>query len=207
MWLLMVLSIAGCAGIPLSSMVKMMMANPLEFHPDAITIAIKRSNTIQIHTGDVEMNIFINSDNPDLRVLQQYFLVVDNTPRIPTLAEGLKSNEALTILILSPEDVIRMKNLQKSMKNHLRNGGKSDDFGFSIRVLEGCKNTKDIPHNVFVSLFLKLDLRSDFFPLYEDFDIAQADLSPLKNLENWNDCNNSVTKLNIHNNLINREKL
>lgn len=199
MLLLIVLSIVGCAGIPLSSVYKMMTANPLDFHPDAISIAIKRSNAIQLQTGDVEMTFFIQSDNPNLRVLQQYFLVVDNTPRVPTIAERLKKNEALTVLTLTPKDVTRMKNLQKRMKSHLKNGGKSDDFGFSVRVLEGCKNTNDIPDNVFVSLFLKLDSRSDFFPLYEDFDIGQADLSPLKNLVNWNNCNNNVNKLDTHN--------
>ncbi len=186
----MVLSIVGCAGMPLSSMYKMMTANPLEFHPDAISIAIKRSNAIQINTGDVKMNLSIHSDNPELRVSQQYYLVVDNTPQVPTLAKGIKDNEALTILTLSPEDVIQMTILQKKMKNHLRNGGKTDDFGFSVLVLNGCKNTNNIPSNVFVSLFLKLDAWSDFFPLYEDFDIGQADLSPLKNLENWDDCKN-----------------
>ena len=196
--LLIVLSIVGCAGIPLSSVYKMMTANPLDFHPDAISIAIKRSNVIQLQTGDVEMNFFIDSENPDLKVLQQYFLVVDNTPRIPIIAEGLNNNEALTVLTLSPEDVIRMQDLQKMMKSHLKNGGKNKDFGFSVRVLEGCKNTNDIPDNVFVSLFLKLDLRSDFFPLYEDFDIGQADLSPLKNLVNWNNCQNNVNKLDAN---------
>lgn len=199
MLLFIVLSIVGCAGIPLSSVYKMMTANPLEFHPDAISIAIKRSNAIQVHTGDVEMTIYIHSDNPELRVLQQYYLVVDNTPRESAMAAGIKNNEALTILTLSPEDVIKMKSLQKRMKKHLRNGGESDDFGFSVRVLKGCKNTNDIPKNVFVSLFLKLDSRSDFFPLYEDFDIGQADLTPLKNLENWDDCNNYVNKFDAHN--------
>ena len=196
--LLIVLSIVGCAGIPLSSVYKMMTANPLDFHPDAISIAIKRSNVIQLQTGDVEMNFFIDSDNPDLKVLQQYFLVVDNTPRIPIITEDLNNNEALTVLTLSPEDVIRMQDLQKRMKSHLKNGGENKDFGFSVRVLEGCKNTNDIPDNVFVSLFLKLDLRSDFFPLYEDFDIGQADLSPLKNLVNWNNCQNNVNKLDAN---------
>ena len=184
------LSIVGCAGIPLSSMYKMMTANPLEFHPDAISIAIKRSNAIQINTGDVKMNMGIHSDNPELRVSEQYFLAVDNTPQVPALAKGIKNNEALTILTLSPEDVIRMMSLQKRMKNYLRNGGKTDDFGFSVIVLKGCKNTNNIPSNVFVSLFLKLDRKSDFFPLYEDFNIGQADLSPLENLEDWADCNN-----------------
>lgn len=196
--LLIVLSIVGCAGIPLSSVYKMMTANPLDFHPDAISIAIKRSNVIQLKTGDVEMNFFIDSENPDLKVLQQYFLVVDNTPRIPIIAEGLNNNEALTVLTLSPEDVIRMQDLQKMMKSHLKNGGENKDFGFSVRVLEGCKNTNDIPDNVFVSLFLKLDSRSDFFPLYEDFDIGQADVSPLKNLVNWNNCQNNVNKLDAN---------
>ena len=169
-------------------MYKMMTANPLEFHPEAISIAIKRSNAIQINTGDVKMNMSIQSYNPELSVSEEYFLVVDNTPQVPTLAKEVKSNEALTILTLSPEDVIRMMSLQKRMKNHLKNGGKTDDFGFSVFVLKGCKNTKNIPNNVFVSLFLKLDARSNFFPLYEDFNIGQADLSPLKNLENWDDC-------------------
>jgi len=199
MLLLIVLSIVGCAGIPLSSVYKMMTVNPLEFHPDAISIAIKRTNVIQMQTGDVEMEFSIHSDNPDLRVSQQYFLVIDNTPRVPTIAEGLKNNEEFSTLILSPKDVIRMKKLQKRMRNHLINGGKSDDFGFSVRVLRGCKNTKDIPDNVFVSLFLKLDSRSDFFPLYQDFDIGQADLSPLENLENWVECNNNTNKIVAHN--------
>lgn len=188
--LLLVLSITGCVGIPLSSVYKMMTANPLEFQPGAIAIAVKRSNTIQVNTGDVEMNVSIHSDDPDLRVFQQYFLVVDNTSRVPLFEEKLGSSEALTLLTLSPEDVIRMKSLQRKMKTHLKNGGKSDDFGFSVHVLKGCKNTNIIPKNVFVSLFLKLDSMSDFFPLYEDFDIGQADLSPLKNLENWDNCNN-----------------
>ena len=65
-----------------------------------------------------------------------------------------------------------MMSLQKRMKNHLKNAGKTDDFGFSVFVLKGCKNTKNIPSNVFVSLFLKLDARSNFFPLYEDFNIG-----------------------------------
>ena len=186
--LFIVLFIVGCAGMPISSMYKMMTANPLEFHPDAISIAIKRSNAIQINTGDVKMNMSIQSYNPELSVSEEYFLVVDNTPQAPTLAKGVKSNEALTILTLSPEDVIRMMSLQKRMKNHLKNGGETDDFGFSVFVLKGCKNTKNIPSNVFVSLFLKLDARSNFFPLYEDFNIGQADLSPLKNLENWDYC-------------------
>lgn len=198
MLLLIVLSTVGCAGIPLSSVYKMMTANPLEFHPEAISVAIKRTDVIQLQTGDIEMKIFIHSDNPDLKVSQQYFLVVDNTPRVLTIAEDLKSNEALTVLTLSPNDVIRMKKLQKRMKNHLRNGGKSDDLGFSVRVLNGCKSTDDIPDNVFVSLFLKLDEKSDFFPLYQDFNIGQADLSPLKNLENWNDCNQHIFKRGAH---------
>ena len=188
MLLLLVLSIVGCAGIPLSSVYKMMTANPLEFHPEAISIDIKRSNAIQVQTGDVEMEIFINNDNPDLKVLQKYFFVVDNASRVPIVAEGLADNEHLTILTLSPEDVIKMKNLQKKMKTHLKNGGESDDFGFSIRVLKGCKNIDDIPDNVFISLYLKLDSRSEFFPLYQDLNIGQADLSPLKNLENWDNC-------------------
>ena len=189
MLLFIVLSISGCAGIPLSSVYKMMMADPLEFNPSAISIAIKSSKTIKIHTGDVEMSMFIHSDDLGLTVSQQYFLAVNNTPRIPILAEGLNDNEALTVLTLSSEDVIKMKKLQQIMKKHLINGGKRDDLGFYVRVLAGCKNTKNIPKNVFVSLFLKLDFRSDFFPLYEDFDIGQADLSPLKNLVNWDDCN------------------
>ena len=188
MLLFLVLSIAGCVGIPLSSVYKMMTADPLEFNPGAISIAIKSSNAIKIHIGDVEMNMFINSDDSGLSVSQQYFLAVDNTPRIPLLAEGLIDNEALTVLTLSPEDVVRMTSLQKTMKKHLLNGGNRSDFGFNVRVLGGCKNTKDIPENVFVSLFLKLDFSSDFFPLYEDFDIGQADLSPLENLANWDDC-------------------
>jgi hypothetical protein len=188
--LFIVFFIVGCAGIPLSSMYKMVTANPLEFHPDAISMAIIRSSVIQINTGDVQMNVGIHSDNPELRVSEKYFLVVDNAPQVPTLAKGVKNNEELTILTLSPEDVIRMNSLQKRMKNHLRNGGKTDDFGFSVHVLKGCKNTKNIPSNVFVSLFLKLDARSEFFPLYQDFNIGQADLSPLKNLENWDDCKN-----------------
>jgi len=188
MLLLIILSIVGCAGIPLSRVYKMMTANPLEFHPNAIAIAIKRPNVIQVNSGDVKMSISIHSDNPALRVSQQYFLVVDNTPRVPTLAKGLYNNGALTVLTLSAEDVIKMQSLQQRMKNHLKNGGKSDDFCFSVQVLGGCKNTDNIPNNVFVSLLLKLDSRSDFFPLYQDFDIGQADLSPLKNLENWDDC-------------------
>jgi len=184
----MVLSVAGCVGIPLSSVYKMMTADPLEFNPGAISIAIKSSNTIKINTGDVEMSLFINSDDSGLSISQKYFLAVDNAPRIPLLAEGLNDNEALTVLTLSPEDVVRMVNLQNMMKKHLINGGKRSDFGFYVRVLGGCKNTKDIPENVFVSLFLKLDFSSDFFPLYEDFDIGQADLSPLENLANWDDC-------------------
>ncbi len=187
-WLLVVLSLTGCAGIPLSSVYKMMTANPLEFDPEAVSIAIKRSNAIQVQTGDVEMEVFINNDNPDLKILEKYFLVIDNTSKVPLVAESLKYNEYLTILTLSPEDVIKMKNLQHKMKTHLTNGGESDDFGFSIRVLKGCKNIAGIPENVFVSLFLKLDLRSEYFPLYQNFNIGQADLSPLKNLENWDDC-------------------
>ena len=74
----MVIFITGCVGIPLSSVYKMMTANPLEFHPNAISIAIKRSNTIQVESGDVEMNMFIHSEQPDLSVSQQYFFVVDN---------------------------------------------------------------------------------------------------------------------------------
>jgi hypothetical protein len=186
--LFVVLIIAGCAGMPLSSMYKMMTANPLEFNPDAISIAIKSSNVIQINTGDVKMNISIHSHNPELKVSEQYFLVVDNTPQVPTLGKGMKNNEAVTVLTLSPEDVIRMMSLQNKMKSHLKNGGKTDNFGFSVFVLKGCKNTNNIPSNVFISLFLKLDARSDFFSLYDNFNIGQADLSPLENLENWDDC-------------------
>jgi len=73
----------GCAGIPLTSVYKMMTANPLEFHPDAIAVAIKRPNYLQVNTGDVIMSININSENPFLMVEQQYLLAVDNKPRIP----------------------------------------------------------------------------------------------------------------------------
>jgi len=59
---------------------------------------------------------------------------------MPILAEGIKGNEEFTVLTLSPKDVIRMKDLQRIMKNHLKNGGTTNDFGFSVRVLKGCKN-------------------------------------------------------------------
>ena len=183
-----VLSVSGCVGIPLSSVYKMMTVNPVEFQPDAISVAIKRPKSIQIHTGDIEMNIFMNTGVPRVKQSQKYFFVIDNTPQALTLNDKLKSTEALTRLTLSSKDVIRMRNQQQEMKQHLERGGNSKDFGFSISVLEGCKTTLQVPEHIFISLFLKLDSRSNFFPLYQDFDIGQADLSPLKNVQNWDDC-------------------
>jgi len=179
----------GCAGIPLSSVYKMMTANPLEFHPDAIAVAVKRPNYLRVNTGDVIMGVNINSETPFLVVEQQYLLVVDNNPHIPIeLEDNFGSGDELTVLKLSPEDVKRMKVLQQQMKNHLINGGSSDDFGFWVKVGSGCKKSKTIPESVLLSSFLRLDLQSDFFALYENFDIGKADLTPLKNLSDWDDC-------------------
>lgn len=166
-----------------------MTANPLEFHPDAIAVAIKRPNFLRVNTGDVIMSVSINSETPFLMVEQQYLLAVDNEPRIPAeLMENFRSDEELTILKLSPEDARRMTILQQQMKNHLINGGISDDFGFWVKINSGCKNSKTIPESVLLSSFLRLDLQSDFFALYENFDIGKADLSPLKNLSDWDSC-------------------
>ena len=182
----------GCAGIPLSSVYKMMTANPLEFHPHAIAVAIKRPNYLQVNTGDVIMSLNINSEVPFLVVEQQYLLAVDNKPRIPLeLASNFRNDEQLTVLKLSADDVIRMEILQQQMKNHLINGGSNDDFGFWVKITGGCKNSKTIPESVLLSSFLRLDLRSDFFALYEDFDIGKADLTPLKNLSEWDDCHSN----------------
>jgi len=185
----LVLLIAGCAGIPLSSVYKMMTANPLEFHPDAIAVAIKRPHYLQVNTGDVVMSLSINSEIPFLVVEQQYLLAVDNKPRIPLeLMDKFKNDEQLTVLKLSADDVIRMTVLQQQMKSHLINGGSRDDFGFWVKVNGGCKKSKTIPESVLLSSFLRLDSKSDFFALYEDFDIGKADLSPLKNLSDWDSC-------------------
>jgi len=179
----------GCAGIPLTSVYKMMTANPLEFHPDAIAVAIKRPNYLQVNTGDVIMSININSENPFLMVEQQYLLAVDNKPRMPIeLMEYFSGSDELTLLKLSSEDATRMKILQQQMKAHLINGGKSDDFGFSVRVMDGCKKSKTIPKSVLLSSYLRLSIQSDFFALYEDFDIGKTDLTPLKNLNEWDMC-------------------
>lgn len=190
MLIFVVFLITSCSGIPPSSVYKMMTANPLEFHPDTISVAIKRSNTIQINTGDVKMSLKIHSDDPALKVKEDYFFTVDNNPQVPSLAKDIKSHQALTVLTLAPNDVMRMQNLQKTMKKHLKNGGNKDDFGFSVSVLEGCKNTHNIPSDVYVSLYLKLDSQSNFFPLYRDFNIGQADLSPLKSVKDWDNCKN-----------------
>lgn len=186
--LLAVLSGLGCAGIPISSMYKMMTANPLEFHPSAISVAIKRPHAIQMNTGDVKMGLTLKSKRPKTSISENFFLQVDNRPNLPSFLHQLKSGQAITVLSLSDEDVLMMQALQHKMKNHLNNGGSEDDLGFSVSVLRGCKNTEQIPSEVLVSLFLKLDARSDYFPLYQDFDLAKANLSPLKNLPDWDDC-------------------
>jgi len=179
----------GCAGIPLMSVYKMMTANPLEFHPDAIAVAIKRPNYLRVNTGDVIMGVNINGAPPFIKIEQQYLLAVDNKPRTPlALKESLGNEQELTMLKLSSEDAVRMTIFQQQMKNHLINGGSSDDFGFWVQVTGGCKTSKTIPASVLLSAFLRLDRQSNFFALYENFDIAKADLTPLKNLSQWDNC-------------------
>ncbi len=190
-WLMVALSafcITGCAGIPLTSVYKMMNTNPVAFDPDKVAVAVKRTNVVQVETGDVEMQVFIKGDESQQPVLHTYYLVVDNAPRLPTFLSKLRHDEALTVMTLSTDDAKRFHALQAKMKAHLRAGGHIDDFGFIVRILNGCKRVSNIPTDVFLSLYLKLEKYDDFFPLYQDVNIGKVDLAPLKQLSDWNTC-------------------
>ncbi|NRA62230.1 MAG: hypothetical protein HRU25_15295 [Psychrobium sp.] len=169
--LAIIILLAGCSSIPISTMYKMRNFNPGTVEPQLLVIAVRAPKALMFRKGDVVVDYSYKS--PDVNFERHYLVEISTSYAIPVeLKEDTLSGEYITVLHLSKEDALDMATKQQLVKEYRAKGDNEGVGYFSFSLKSSCR-VKDVPLNDFlVNVYLKFE-KVKFHPFFVDLDVRE----------------------------------
>ncbi|MCC2617558.1 hypothetical protein LJ739_14995 [Aestuariibacter halophilus] len=171
----LLLSMLGCASVPLRTMYHLSQFDPMQADPGQIAVAIRTTDAIAMQKGDVTIDLAFAADDNSVVIDNHYLVEVAELQRWPaSLQDGLQAGEGLTVLHLSEQDAQSMREVQKMVLERREQLGSAKGKGsFSVSVKGTCLR-KALPQgDVYVDLLLQVDTEQGFLTLAEDATLAE----------------------------------
>lgn len=194
--IILILSICNCTSIPTGSLFRLITLDPIDLEPSNTAVALKAPNYVRISSGNVVLKIGKVDSSGNTEFEYVFPLAAKDTPFIPKgIYEQIRRDEKLTVFKISDPDVIKIISLKEQIEIHIASGGRKEDYYLGITITGGCKTENFIQTVTPYSLYLKTDSESEYFTMIKDYDIRNLNLSPHKNIDQWELCQNLDTQL------------
>ncbi|MDO3385881.1 hypothetical protein QWI17_08530 [Gilvimarinus sp. SDUM040013] len=182
--LLMVLS--GCSSMPLSTMYKLRKFDPLTQDPKALQLAVVIPKSIDLTLAHVVMLMGFDAEDDQSDIHEQLKFTLQDYERPPAdLFYNLKHDERLIIVSFAPEEIERMRQLQKEITIKKDSDIKGSGYvGFNINGF--CLSDLADYDSLIASFFIKIDANEDYMLLIDKMNLADQELGAEEILcSNW----------------------
>ncbi|MEM9304004.1 MAG: hypothetical protein AAGE01_17955 [Pseudomonadota bacterium] len=181
-------TLSACAGVPLTSMLKLSRLLPLEADPAQIRVAVRADRAIALRTGDVTMGITYEAADNALSLQEEFVVQVDRGAILPPeLLRGLGEKEAVTIMALSDSDARRFSRTQAKIRGAEANA-EGGEGGFSLGVTYGCTNGPLPTEELLIDIYLQTALDDEFFVMNADVDLYATVMPDGQEIPRWPEC-------------------
>lgn len=185
---LIALFLAGCTSMPLTSMYKLSRMDPMEADPAQIKVAVRADEAIGIGKGDAQIEFKFDAEDGSLSIDEIYLIEMDRDPIVyGALYTDKKPGESITVLSLTPGDAERMKQLQLEMAQ-FRKGDVKGSGSLRVNLNGMCLNSKMLPGEVQLDLFLQTSEQEGFFVMAKNLDMREALAEDGTDMDELPDC-------------------
>ena len=187
---LIVLFLAGCTSMPLTTMYKLSRMDPMDADPAQIKVAVRADEAIGIGKGDAQIEFKFDAEDDSLNIDEIYLIEVVRNPAMHgELYADKKPGESITVLGLTTSDAQRMKRLQLEMAP-FRNGDVEGSGSLRVNLSGMCLHNKMPPGEVQLDLFLQTSEQEGFFVMAKNLDMREVLAEEGRNMDELPDCVN-----------------
>ena len=187
---LIVLFLAGCTSMPLTTMYKLSRMDPMDADPAQIKVAVRADEAIGIGKGDAQIEFKFDAEDDSLNIDEIYLIEVVRNPAMHgELYADKKPGESITVLGLTTSDAQRMKQLQLEMAP-FRNGDVEGSGSLRVNLSGMCLHNKMPPGEVQLDLFLQTSEQEGFFVMAKNLDMREVLAEEGRNMDELPDCVN-----------------
>ena len=180
------LSLLGaCAGMPISSVLKMRDFNPLETNPGQIRIAIITDQAATLADDAASIGIEFRSDDGKHDFSSLSTATHQLNPDIQGLQDVRDKNENITVFYLDDANAQKMRTAQSKIKA-IRQQDIKGEGSLSISVKTGCF-AKALPSSLEADIYLQYDDDRGFILMNKSVDLLAVDESS-ENENLWTVC-------------------
>jgi hypothetical protein len=171
---LIVLFLAGCTSMPLTSMYKLSRMDPMDADPAQIKVAVRADEAIGIGKGDAQIEFKFDAADGSLNIDEIYLIEVVRNPAMHgELVADKKPGESITVLGLTTSDAQRMRQLQLEMAP-FRNGDVEGSGSLRVNLSGMCLHSKMPSGEIQLDLFLQTSEQEGFFMMAKNLDMREV---------------------------------
>lgn len=172
--------------MPLMGMYKLSQLDPMEADPRNIRIAVRTINALQLQKGDVTLDIGFVSEDGQTN-LQERLIVEISQNDFPTkeLIQDKKPNETVTIMNLTEQDALKMREFQKLVHNAKANDSEGSGR-LGVGISASCLKEAISDQELLVDVFLQVEPNDSYFLILNDLDLLEQ--KGAEELKNWPVC-------------------
>jgi len=166
--------LAGCAGMPLTTMIKLHKVDPMEVDPAQLKVAIRTDERIGIRKDGAHISLKFDAEDGSLHIDDTYVIEIIRDPILTSeLFDDRKSGKSVTVLQLSDSDAQKMTRAQVLLRPYSEGGG-SGSLSLGV-VLHGVCAHSPIPAGkVLVDIFMQARDNDGFFTFTRDLDLRES---------------------------------
>ena len=165
--LTLALALAGCAKVPLATMLTLATLDQNTADPAGFGAAVRQPLGLATRPGGVKLTLTITRNGAPRPEIHAFFMVEVREPvEIAKVARYRRASDVLTVYRLSAADAAEMRQLQRSVRS--AEGAGSLDIGVSA---DACARQPLPAGPIPVSTYLKVAASGAYLPVLEDIDL------------------------------------
>lgn len=163
-----ILIISGCASVPLRTLYHMHDFDPMLADPARLQVAVKTHQAIQLHKGDVRIDLGFTAADNSLQIRDTYLIDVHLGGTVaPQLREDLEEDEQVIVFTLNEQDARQMRESQQRILVY-RDKDQEGTGSFGVSVNNLCLAAPVALRDVVVDIYLQTDPDIGYLLLQED---------------------------------------
>lgn len=165
------LSLAGCASVPVTSIVPLMRVDMATTDPEQLRVALQLPDGLRSRAGGVALDLVLKREGSADR--NETFLLVETTAPadLSGLADRRKAGQRLTAFRVASADVPRFAAVQAALAEAMRMRVRGS-LGFGIATREFCLADGSAPSRYEASTYLLTLRSSGWITVTDGFDLA-----------------------------------
>ncbi|QDG74737.1 hypothetical protein [Labrenzia sp. PHM005] len=166
--------LSACGHVPLTTIAKLSQFDMLETNPDALRLAVKYPEGIQIPQGGATMALTLKRKQDGVVLMEEElaFEEVVSKAEKAELSQELQDGWRLEIYRLPEENLPFFRSFQKHMASMSKSEREKVEGTLNIGV-SGCLLTAEKPSDIRVSTFLKAAELGGYVTLLRNFDLEE----------------------------------